>query len=211
MVNGSKKRTRLMKRSPMQTSSRVPRPKLTFDGQMLLSQYYADAPGTSSNIATDYFTVDCANSKAVNTLTTITGLYNTYAYENVKLRWIPKIGPGVADAGTQIGVAYLDNIEKFQNWISLTDANRQTALRLVKNVKFFNAWERVEFTIPITRRRKWFDVNAARTINDSDLDRSTQGAIIVVVNSVNTSLATCGTFLWESKIRLNGLDTGLTT
>lgn len=210
--NGRKKRTTLMKKTPMQQASRVPRPKLQFDGQMLHSMYYADAPGTSGQIATDYFTVDTASSKSVvSNITGVTGLYNTYVFEQVKVNWIPKISPGNNDAGTTVAVAYLDNVEKFQAWISMTDANRQTAIRLVKNVKFFNAWERVEVNIPLTRRRKWFDVNTNRTINDSDLDRSTQGVIIVVVNSVSATLATCGTFVWHSSLRLNGLDVGLAT
>lgn len=213
MVNNKRvKKQALQKKKPMQQVTRVPRNRLNFDGQILNSVYYAATPNSAVNLATDYFTVDTATSKSVvSPLTGVTGLYNTYAFEKVSFTWLPSVAPGVADAGSTVFVAYLDNVEKMQSWIGLaTDALRLSAIRQMRDVKIFSAWERVTLNFALTRRRKWFDVNTTRTINDSDLDRSTQGMILIGIATIS-AITNTGNILWKTSLRLNELDPGLTT
>ncbi len=196
----ARKANPLMRRVP-----RVPRPKMSFDGQVLNSNLYQTQSITAANLGKDFFYVGCGSSSVTKAATAITDRYNEYKFRNVTFEWIPSISPASADAGSRVHIAYVDNPEKMVAFEGLTAANALTAVRGVKNVKTFNAWERFSCSFPLTYRRKLFDVDTTTGVMTNDIaDRVMQGQIQVVIESISAAVV-LGTYKFTYGVELHGL------
>jgi hypothetical protein len=134
----------------------------------------------------------------------VAALYSQYVYESLTFRWLPSVAPGVADAGSQVYIGYLDNPEAMTTFLGLTNAQQISAIQSMKNVKFFNAWEQFTYSVPLTRRRKTFDVNATITDAADVDDRSVQGFIVFCMESLTAS-TTLGRWSSDSVVKLLNL------
>jgi len=121
----------------------------------------------------------------------VANMYSSYVYTSVVMRWLPQVAPGVADAGASIYIGYSDNAEHMVNTASASVATIVAAAKTMKNAKFFNAWEQFTYNVPLTRRRKMFDVNntpsAPRTVDEDD--RCVQGIILYGGDGLTASTA----------------------
>lgn len=136
--------------------------------------------------------------------------YFEYKYQDLKLEWIPEMGPGAASAGGKVYVAYIDNPETMNTWIGLTTTNALIKIQSIRNVKMFNAWERVTYHAPLTYRRPWFDENNVIT-DDADVDdRSVQGMIVFAAETVGAT-DTIGHFRVKSTVLVRGFHGSLAT
>lgn len=205
------KKVRSLKRAinPMtrNNSQHVPRPRIKFDGQILNSVLYGDSSITAGNISSDFHMVNNDRVFGLSrVLENLTKFYSTYKYRQVSVEWLPKVAPGVADGGSRVHIAYLDSPERMSNWFSLTDAQRLNVVVGCTNVKSFNAWERYTYNVPLTYRRKSFDVDVTVTsTTPDDFDHTTQGMIVMVFQSVSAAIVLGG---WRIKFseELMGLD-----
>lgn len=136
--------------------------------------------------------------------------YLEYKYQDVKLEWIPEMGPGVAAAGGKVYIAYIDNPETMNTWIGLTTTNALIKIQSIRNVKMFNAWERVTYHAPLTYRRPWFDENYVITDADDVDDRSVQGMIVFAAETVGAT-DTIGHWRVKSTIVVRGFHGSLAT
>lgn len=202
-ANNGRKRTNVpKKRSPMVTRiPRAPRPKVNFDGQILNGTGYAIPISTLVNSASGVYTIDVSSLNGTgaainmyeysvcNDLLAIARLYNEYIYRSVTMHWIPAVAPGVADGASQIYVSYIDNAEDITNLLTAaTPGPVFNASKNPRNSRFFNAWERFSYTIPLSSRRKTFDVNAANNQTVDVVDRSVQGAIVTGYTSLSAAI-----------------------
>jgi len=196
--------------------ARPPRPKLSFDGSRINSSFYSGTPVTVATIASGYFTVDCnfdsttGQAGVAPSVAAVTGLYDTYRIEKCSLEFIPSIGPAGADAAGRIHLAYIDNAEKMALFAAATSATRLNMVRGTRNVFTFNFWERVTWNVPLTWRRKVFDVNSTIVAGADVLDRSTQGYVIYFIESVSAAIV-AGTFRIQTNTMVHGLDLGIAT
>lgn len=217
MANKGKGKARRAKRSNKNPLSQPlagpPRPKMKFDGSMITSPFYAGTSATVAGAAKDYFFVDCSSTYGIaRGVNGITNLYSEYKFFKAAVEYIPSIGPTSADAGGRIHVAYIDNPEKIANYANtLVAATWLGYVRSSPNVRSYNLWERFTYNVPLTYRRKTFDVNTSLgAYTTDDLDRSTQGAIIIAIETV-TPVISVGTYHFTSTVMVSGLEYANTT
>jgi hypothetical protein len=115
------------------------------------------------------------------------------------------MGPGVTAAGGRIYVAFLDNPEMINVWVAAGSSNSVAYTKGMRTMKSFNAWERFTYNVPLTRRRKMFDVDTTSVTAVNDLERATQGAVITSAESV-TALDVLGQWRMKTTVRLMGLN-----
>jgi hypothetical protein len=184
---------------------RIPRPRISFNGHLLKGTATISAAITSSGEAFDYHFVDCNVTWGISRAhTAISDSYQKYVYKSLVMEWLPAVGPADTGARTQYAMTYLDNAEMMffiQN--SATSATARSLI-LASNCKMWNAWERVTFRIPLTRRRKSFPVNTNYTPSELEMERSTQG--LVCMSAFNApSNAVYGSYRFYYEIELSEL------
>jgi hypothetical protein len=160
------------------------RPKTSFDGQYLNIKRTFPAVTVADTVAlvtTTYPINTTVGSMMGQYGSAIANTYSEYVYEKAKMHWLSNIGPAGADAGGRIYVSYYDNPEQLLAVAAATAANQVAYQKGTRNTKVWNLWESFEYHVPLTRRRKSFDIN---TTNDNSVDvtdRSTQGMIAVSI------------------------------
>lgn len=157
------------------------RPKSSFDGSVVNTTLFDQSPSVAALSAqvANYWVVDCNNSTGANrSASAITGLYSQYRYNSCSITWLPSQGPASALAGSRMYVAYIDSPERISNFVGLALANRVAAVKSIRNVRIFNIWERFTYRVPLTWRRKVFDVNFSNGSTPDEVERSMQGMII---------------------------------
>jgi len=209
--------------NPM-TIKNNPRPKIhyNFDGQMLNGMGFSAPLVTIANGACALYMVDCssviATGIAANSyiqsvsadFNTISKYYNEYIFHSLRLDWMPYVAPGVADGGSQLYIDYIDNAEEIANVDGGAVATVYNIAKSSRNTKFFNAWERFSYNVPLTRRRKTFDVNINTTYTVDIIDRSVQGAVVVGVTSSSAALS-LGQWRFTYLVELRTLNLNIVT
>lgn len=174
-----------------------------FDGMFGSFRSVKTSTATSAtNTAAEFSYIDCSSTSAMGSLgSAISNTYSEYVYESLTLTWLPGVSPGVTDGGSQLYIAYYDNVENISTIAANTVAANISAIKATKNAKMWNAWEKFVFHVPLTRRRKTFDVNV-NTSHTVDLDdRSVQGLVLWTAES-NTASATLGRMVVDSRVKL---------
>jgi hypothetical protein len=184
---------------------RIPRPRISFDGHILKGTATIAASITSSGEAFDYHLLDCDGTYGISRAhTPISDSYQKYVYKSLVMEWLPAVGPADTGARTQFAMTYFDNAETMffiQN--TATSSTARSAI-LSTNCKMWNAWERISFRIPITRRRKSFPVNTNFTPTELEMERSTQG--MVCMSQFNApSNAVYGSYRFYYEVELSEL------
>lgn len=220
MNSKSSKQTKGKKQvNPIQR--RVPRPKLklSFDGQLLNGTGYLTPMSSLFNFASAVYPVDCSqvltvisannvNQSVSYDLQAITRYYNQFVYRSLKFSWIPYVSPGIADGGSQVYIAYIDNSEQISNAIGAAPSVIFSETKAARNARFFNAWERFEFNVPLTRRHNSFDQNTVNTYAADTCDRSVQGAVIVAT-ATNSAAVNLGQWRVTYELELRELNPGM--
>lgn len=182
-------------------SRAIPRrrgPKVAFDGTTFSSSVYALPTTSLLNVASSLIVVDASNTaitiapqqtySAATALSALTKCYQEYKYSKLVISWLPTIGPGQAGAGSRVTAAYFDNPEIVTN---LTANGTEALIPMVKGNRTavsWNAWEPYTYHVPLTYRRKMFDVNTTSVYTDVDAnDRAVQGLVVVVTESINAN------------------------
>ncbi len=189
-----------------------------FNGQDIYSTLYVNQSAIGSvtaKIGADWQSLDCSSGEAMNR----SGLdvikhYQDYRYMSAAVEWISATGPSGVDAGASVFIAYIDNPELIVTYKAASDVNKFTMVRNTANCKSFNAWERFTYRVPITYRRKWFNVDTTiSTPNNEETDRAIQGLVIIAYNSISTtvSAATLGQFRLTSTTRITGFTATILT
>lgn len=197
------------KKNPM--TQRVPRIRLNerntrFDGQFGNFRAVGNTLTAASNVAAQVFYIDCTATAAMGQVGSgVAALYSEYVYESCVFRWLPSVSPGVSDGGSQIYIAYFDNPEKMAVVAALSATNAVSAVKAMKNAKFFNAWEQFTYSVPLTRRRKSFDVNVTNSHGADVDDRSVQGMVLIAAESIGAT-PTLGRFVTDSYVKFMILD-----
>lgn len=213
----TKKRVNPLQR-PM---GRTRRPTLNFDGTTLNSTTFAAVPIAVNGLGKGAMTVDTSSlnfntagqllNGCSSAVASITQLYSQYNYKTLSVEYIPNVGPGNTFSGSRVHIAYIDGPEKMALWRT-ADNNLLGIIRGCRNIRSFNAWERFTYRVPLSWRRKEFDVNtnaAAATADPDELERGTQGIVMVMVESDAT--ISLGTFKIDSVIAVRQLNLGIIT
>jgi len=201
-----------------------PRPKIkyNFDGQMLNGMGFSTPLVSIANGGCAEYYVDCssvvgtgiaANSyiQSVSAdFNTISKYYNEYIFHSLRMDWMPYLSPGVADAGSQIYIDYIDNAEEMAALDGAAVVTVYNVAKTSRNTKFFNAWERFSYNVPLSRRRKTFDVNINTAYTTDIIDRSVQGAVIVGFTSVSAAIS-LGQWRFTYLLELRTLNLNITT
>jgi hypothetical protein len=222
-INKNKnKNVSVARRDPMMVGPRRPRMKVNFDGQFLNGTTYTATVFTALNSASGVYFVDCANTartgntsnnqeqSIASSFNAMTALYNEFVYRSLVCEWVPLVSPGVADGGSQCYVSYIDNAEDIERFVGATTASVIGAAKFGRNTKFFNAWERFTYTVPLTNRRKTFDVNQNNSYIVDSTDRSVQGAVLFGANAISAAIS-LGSWRFRYIIELRGLNNNLST
>jgi len=201
-----------------------PRPKINvkFDGQMLNGMGFSAPMVTIANQAAAIYYVDCSSVVGTNLtlnsyiqsasadFNTISKYYNEYIYHSLRLDWLPYVSPGIADGGSQVYIDYIDNAEEMA---ALDGSSATTIFNIAKssrNMKFFNAWERFSYNVPLSRRRKTFDTNINTTYTVDIIDRSVQGCVCVGATSSSAAVS-LGQWRFTYLMELRTLNLNITT
>jgi hypothetical protein len=199
-----------------------PRINFSFDGQILNGTGFSAPMVTLANIASAVYYVNCSNNisvfptanKYIQSVAldynTITKVYNEYKYHTLQCHWLPFVSPGVTDGGSQVYVAYVDNAEEIAALDIATAANTFNTSKAARNMKFFNAWERFTYNVPLSSRRKMFDTNLNDVIIADTVDRGIQGAVVVGSASGPTPVS-LGQWRFTYTLELRTLNNQLTT
>lgn len=200
-----------------------PKVNLNFDGQTLRGLQFSPAVTTISNVAGSIHFVDASSTTSTGvaanvylqscsqTLAGVTKIYNEYKYKSLSFQWMPYVSPGVVEGGAQIYISYLDNPEAVSNAVLAPATDVFTAAKGARNMRCFNAWERYTYTVPLSSRRKSFDVNNILVTSVPDiLDRSVQGAVVVGYNSP-TAATSLGQWRITYDMDLMRMDYAMTT
>lgn len=185
-----------------------PRPRLSFDGSNVSAVLYDNQKATAANNSATFYTVDCSSTTGCNrTVTAITGLYSEYRYNSLSVDWVPGQGPANTEAASRIYFAYLEGPERMATYAAAADAVRTIIVKGIRNVKSCNVWERFTYNVPLTWRRKVFDVNTTAGVSADELERSTQGMLVVAFDSVSavTTAGLLGQLKITSSTRVNNL------
>jgi len=134
-------------------------------------------------------TVDVASGTASASSggTSIINNYSEYRYKRLTLEWVPAVGPGASASGGKVYVAYIDNPEQMNSWLSASVATNLARIKLMRNTEVFNAWENFTYSVPLSYRKPWFDVNLTTGNTVDELDRSTQGLVIFAAETVGAT------------------------
>jgi hypothetical protein len=186
---------------------RVPHPKAIFDGQLGHFRFVTTETVAAANLAAQFLTIDVAasGSAAGAAGASIANNYSEYVYHKLTLEWIPSVGPGVAAAGGRGYIAYYDNAEQMVVVAGGTAAAGIAANKIARNGKTFNVWERFVYNVPLTRRKKIFDVNNTNNFTVDVVDRSTQGLVNIGFESIGATDA-LGRWSIVSEIELRGFN-----
>jgi hypothetical protein len=195
----------------MRRTAGPPRPKVSFDGTTVSTVLFDPQPLTAANLATTFYAVDCSSTGGANrTISGITGLYSEYRYNSISIDWIPSVGPSNADSGSRIFFGYLEGPERMALFLNGATpiATRVAMVKGLRNVRSCNAWERFTYNVPLTWRRKVFDVNLTAGASVDELERSTQGMVIIAIESITgvVVLGGLGQFKVTSSTRLSNLE-----
>lgn len=193
---------------------KIPRPRLKFDGNTLQFRHYFDLPTAAGNFTCAVVHLDCSDYNATTTsarydtacIPDITKFYQTFKYTRASATWLPKVSPGLGEAAGKVHVCYIDNPEVIVN--HLDGGNNSTALAValeMRNVKSYNVWQKFTYNAPLTSRRKLFEVNTNTNYASVEtVERSTQGAILFICETVTASAASVGTVVSDCDIMLKG-------
>lgn len=194
-------------------AARPPRMTFSFDGTFLNATKFIGTSATAANIGTDFQQIGASATFGIcRDMNAMVQQYREYRFRKVTFQWIPSVGPATADAGSRIHLAYSENPEQcqaFQANVAPLDtvAKRLPFVKGCRNVFTFNAWERITWNVPLTRRRPWFDVNTTDPANDVNaFDRAVQGMIFQAYESVS-AIVTLGTAKITFEMELRGLST----
>jgi hypothetical protein len=202
--------------------TRVPRPIVNFNGQNLNGSGYFPPFTTLVNTAAAIYSLDTstlASSGPANLyfqsinydLNAISKVYNEFVYHSIRMEWVPFVAPGVADGGGQLYVCYVDNVEEIANIMATTSPNVVfDVAKNARNAKFFNAWERFIYDVPVSRRKKLFDTNSTSLQTIDVIDRSCQGAVISGGYSLSAS-SSLGQWRTTYMLELRNLNTKIVT
>ncbi len=188
MANKTKANRR--RSNPLVRRAGIGRPRIAFNGHSVTSSNYVNHSVGIGNQSTDWQAVDCSANEGMNRAGhDIVKHYNEYKYTSASVEWIPKIGPSSVDAGVTVMMAYFDNPEFINTYKAATFPNRIAMIRAQANCKTFNLWERFTYRVPLTHRRKWFNVNPTigSATNNEETDRSIQGLVGVAIDGVISS------------------------
>nr|QIC52841.1 MAG: capsid protein [Apple tombus-like virus 1] len=200
--------------------ARIRAPVMSFDGTILNGSNYTASLTTVANVAAAVMLVDASATTAVGPpiirsqaaeLAGITTFYQEFKYLKSAVQWIPQVAPGVADGGSRVTMCYVDNAETMAFLNAAGVAALVAFAKTSRTAVTFNAWEHYKFNVPLSNRRKTFDVNNSTVATNVDIvDRSIQGMVIVIVESVSAA-ATIGQLRNTYSIRLAHLNTTTTT
>lgn len=202
------------------TRVRVPRPKISFDGTILRTSNMC-APFTTITtlgVGTHLFPIDCATAYT-GTLTTgfgcnpaitwgpLTGFYEQYRVTSFSATWLPFGGPNSLIANTRMYAIIDSNPEHIQAHGSSPGPTVLARMQNDRNLKTWNAWERVTFTWQLPQRRKWFDVNNNIDINDPNaISRSITAILLTACDGGPISGPTAlGAWQVHATVNLQGL------
>lgn len=185
---------------------RASRPRMRFNGQVVDAVTHVDASVTASNIGADFHTVDCNNSAGINRgASSITALYQDYKYLQASVEFLPFFGPSSTEAPGRIYIGYIDNPEMITVWKTASTTNKIAFVKGLPGVKIYNVWERFNYRIPLTFRRKWYNVNVNQiSPGAEETERSTQGMVVVGIETIGAAVVV-GRWLLRSKTQLQGL------
>lgn len=194
----SKSSKTTQKRNPLHRKPIVPRgPRVNFDGTILHGQNYTATSTSLVSVASILMPIECSNFtgglapqliRAVAAeLSGITTFYEEYKFNKLVCKWLPQISPGQAGGGSRITAAYYDNAEVISSLMGSASGALIPIVKSTRNAVSWNAWEQFTYNVPLTTRRKTFDVNTNSTYVVDSVDRSTQGLVVVVVESINAS------------------------
>lgn len=213
-------RTRVRRRRPnplVATPSRKARMRINFDGSVLNGNLFSVASQLvtegSEVLGSDWHHIGTSDAWGITrALANITKFYGQYVVESCQLHWIPQVGPASALASNKVHFAYIDNAERMNLYQTASGVTQQATRRTIalgcKNTFSFNAWERVTWNVPLTRRRRVFDVNTiGATTAIEEFERCVQGFIMCIYEGT-TSGVSLGTYKIDFRVRLLGLDVG---
>jgi len=200
---------------------RNPRPKVHFDGQILNGTGYMVPNASLINLYAGMYAIDCSNTagtivanqyiqSTAYDLLAITKLYNEFVYHSVRYDWVPNVSPGVADGGSQIYIGYIDNAEEIVTWVGAAVGTAFNIAKTGRNTKFFNAWERFSYNVPVSHKQKTFDTNYnLAAYSDSNVnDRSVQGAVVFGASTLSAAV-TLGQWRVTYVLELRGLNVNM--
>lgn len=201
----------------LRNQARVGRPRIGFDGQLVRTTAYADQSAigaVDAKVGIDWFGVEGGSGEAINrSAQDVIKHYQEYRYRSASMEWNPRVGPANSESGARVYMAYIDNPELINAFKALAAGAGNPTLALgrvkaVANVRAFNAWERFTFRVPLTYRRKWFNVNTSvgSSTNNEETDRSFQGLVIVAYQAVADTVTggSLGQFRMMSETDIRG-------
>jgi hypothetical protein len=201
----------------VKTPSRKGRPTVSFDGSVLTSNLFSVASDVvtenSEFLGSDWHHIGCSDDWGITrALANITKFYGQYVVEQCTVHWIPQVGPSSSLASSKVHFSYIDNAERMNKFQTATGSSQQAIKRSIalgcRNVFSFNAWERVSWNVPLTRRRKMFDVNTLDATTDiEEFERCVQGFIMCIYEATASGVS-LGTFKIDFRVRFFGLDVG---
>lgn len=210
MTNSKKSTTNKRKQNPMASNavSRVPRNRVSFDGQIFKGVSHLPLVTTVLNLYSTVNAVACTNN-ANGVSASFAGMFNfykEYKFLSLNMEWIPAVAPGVSDGGSEIIVAYNWNPEQIVSQAAALNSTVIANLRSDRTSRSFNAWERFNYNVPLHARRKMFDVdvNPGAYLTDvNQVDRAIQGAIVMGATSIGAAV-TLGHFKATYSLMLQG-------
>lgn len=188
---------------------RVPRPRLSFDGQVVNGTTYIPMTASVGGFSKDFHHISCdAVAGVARSVAAMINLYNRFKFRSVTLEWIPAISPAAIDAGSRVHISYVDNAEKTFNFDGLgAGIAAVNAVRSSRNARTYNAWERFTYNVPLAYNRKMWDVDANPVNDILTLDRTCQGEIQVAVETITPAIF-LGTYRISFSLELQGLTFG---
>lgn len=201
---------------------RVPRPIANFDGSTLHGTHFANRDLTAANVASHNIIIDASNTfLSVGTVKVMEGVtrdlqglvqrFQEYRFTSVTMKWVPHVAPGVADGGSSITIAYIDNPEAMAARLVATASDDIAVSKGIRNVQTFNAWQGFTYRVPLTFRRKWFSVNfTASTTIISEIAETVQGLVVWGCASIGAAVD-LGAMHTVYTVELRGLNTTIST
>lgn len=215
MKNTRTKSRSLVRRKPNPVDSRPqksPRMRFAFDGSNLHSTIFVASTITAANVGTDFQQIGTDGALSPSrVVSAMVRQYREYRYNKVTIQWIPSVGPAGTDAGSRVTFAFIDNPEQVFNFQTSAAPLNTAVLRVpfVKNGRnafTFNAWERITWNVPLTKRKPWFDVNTIEGAYDVNvIDRAVQGMIVQAYESISAAVI-LGTVKITFDLELRGLN-----
>ncbi len=200
------------RRHKMPKNKRTVRNSLALNTITLGTRGFVSDVTATSNLYGSQIAVDCrSNGAAIGSVSaSIANCFSSYRFNRMSCTWIPKMAPGSAGGGGRVFIAYTDNPEISASYSALTDANKLIALKSWKNTKVYPVWKEWTYNVPLTHRRPWFDVNYTITDAVDVNDRSTQGFVLFVAETIGAT-DTVGNIMTDAVLVLRGLDANVTT